>query len=429
MFDTVRVTAERLTKCPHHLRLALLEITPPSPAVMTQLQGIDVTTLDLYDQVVLLRIWERQRAWLDAAQQPVLVAVGGERRDEDWGRAEISAALRLSTVTAQRRLDVARDLTSRLTATMTALSEGRLSYLHAARLASETAYLTDRQAARVESGVLPFAVGSADRPGLTLAAFGRKVAEAVINVDPKSADERHESTAAERNVRSFDTGFGTGGVSASKIGADQVAMVMAVLRARAGKTGADDERTRDQRLADAFVGVFADAHGRLDLPLVHGRRPVTSLVFDFATWAGLADHAAHLDGYGPIPPAMARRIAADSDLRRLITDPLTGHLLDVSPRTYKPSQAVADFVIARDRECDFPPCHRQARHCELDHVIPFSEGGQTTRANLKAGCPSDHRMRHRTRWQLTNNPDGTAVWTSPAGHLYPIAPWDYRPLE
>jgi len=419
----------RLINSPHHLQLALLQVTPPGPAALKQLTSIEVASVDMYDHVVLLKVWERQRAWLDAAQQPILVAVGGERSEEDWGRAEIGAALRLSSVTAQRRLDVARDLVGRLRMTLAALSEGRLSYLHAARLAADTAGLSRLHAAIVEATVLPYVIGRDGKPGQTLAAFGRTIAEAVITVDPKAADERHQDAAAGRSLTDFDTGDATGGVVVKQLPADQMRMVMAVLRARAAKTGADDQRTRDQRLADAFVGVFADAHSRLDLPLAHGRRPVTSLVLDVDTWAGLADHAAHLDGYGPIPPAMARRIAADSDFRRLIIDPLTGHLLDLSPRTYRPSQALTDFVIARDRTCDFTTCGRQARHCELDHITEFQRGGTTSRQNLKPACKHEHRMRHHTRWRLEMQPDGSAIWTSPAGHTYPVAPFDYRPLE
>ncbi|HVE63091.1 MAG TPA: DUF222 domain-containing protein [Mycobacteriales bacterium] len=416
---------------PTSARLALLHAAAPGPEVIAELAAIDVTTLGGYDQVVLLQTWERQRHWLDAATQPVLTAVGGpDPGEKDWGREEIAAALALSKMTAGRRLDTARQLTAVLARTLDALRAGQLSYYHAAHLAAETAALPDTLARRVEALALPHATGTVGRAGEGLGAFRRTVARAVLTVDADHTDRNHRNLIGDRTVRSYNTGAGTATVTAENLPADKAALVMAVLRARAAKTGPDDPRSRDQRLADAYLAIFEDAHDRLDLPLQHGRRPVTSLVFDFPSWAGLANSPGYLDGYGPIPAAMARRIADESDLRRLITDPLTGHLLDSSPRTYRPSQALADHTIDRYRTCDAPNCNRPARSCDLDHTQPFSHHGTTTRANLHPVCERDHPLRHEGGWQLSRAPDNNnTTWTSPTGHTYTTTPWDYRPLE
>ncbi len=413
---------------PTSARLALLHAAPPGPTVIAELTAIDVTALGGYDHVVLLQVWEKQRHWLDAVTQPVLTAVGGpDPGDKDWGREEIAAALTLSKMTAGRRLDTARRLTAVLARTLDALRAGQLSYYHAAHLAQETAGLPDDLARRVEALALPFAVGTPGRAGEGLGAFRRTVARAVLTVDAEHAERNHKNIIGERTVRSYDTSAGT--ATAENLPADKAALVMAVLRARAGKTSADDQRSRDQRLADAFIAIFEDAHDRLDLPLAHGRRPVTSLVFDLASWVGLAEHPGYLDGYGYILASMARRIADDSDLRRLITDPLTGHLLDSSPRTYRPSQALTDYTIDRYRICDAPHCNRPARSCDLDHPDRFSQGGTTTRDNLHPACGRDHPLRHEGGWQLSRAPDkSSTIWTSPTGHAYTTTPWDYRPL-
>ena len=337
--------------------------------------------------------------------------------------------MNLSKVTAARRLDAARQLCGALPRTLQALREARLSYYHAAHLAQETFGLPDELAQRVESLALPKALGTPGRPGEGLAKFRRTVAAAIIEADPGRADDDHDSALADRGVGMWPDGVGTATVRASSLPADKAAVVMTVLRALGAKTGADDTRNLDQRLADAFIAVFDDAHARLDLPLQQGRRPVTSLVLDYPTWVGAAEHAGHLDGYGPIPPAMARRIAEDSELRRLITDPTTGHLLDASPRTYKPSQQLTEFTIDRFRVCDAPNCNRPARTCDLDHAIPFSQGGTTTRGNVAPECGRDHPSRHDGGWTLRRDPEGTATWTSPRGHTYHTAAWDYRPLE
>ena len=58
---------------------------------------------------------------------------------------------------------------------------------------------------------------------------------------------------------------------------------------------------------------------------------VVNIVIDLPTLLGLAEHPARLDGYGPIPADLARRLAADASWRRMITDPITRRLLDRNP--------------------------------------------------------------------------------------------------
>ncbi|MEO7624874.1 MAG: hypothetical protein ABIS91_01270, partial [Nocardioides sp.] len=54
---------------------------------------------------------------------------------------------------------------------------------------------------------------------------------------------------------------------------------------------------------------------------------------------------------------------------------------------YQPTDRIRDHVIARDRTCVFPWCGRNARRCDLDHVIPYDHdhpdpGGTTSTDNL-----------------------------------------------
>ncbi len=49
------------------------------------------------------------------------------------------------------------------------------------------------------------------------------------------------------------------------------------------------------------------------LPKRHGLKPAVSITIAASTLAGQDDQPAELDGYGPIPASMARRIAALPD--------------------------------------------------------------------------------------------------------------------
>ncbi len=115
---------------------------------------------------------------------------------------------------------------------------------------------------------------------------------------------------------------------------------------------------------------------------------------------GLADNPGELSGYGPIPAAAARTLAADGEWRRLVTDPTTGALLDYGRRSSTPSAALREFLLARDGTCRFPGCPVPAVRCDLDHEVPFDAGGPTDRANLGALCRRHHRLKTLTGWQL-----------------------------
>ncbi len=412
---------------PPAARLTLLEHAQPGPQVVAALAEFDPRTLDDFSQVLLLKALERQRHWLDGIEQPAIAAVAGERGEKDWGREEVAAALNVSKLTAGKRVDVARMLDGPLHLTRAALQAGLISYWHAAHLAEQLAALPVDVALEVEALALPKAIGVNGRPGEGLAAFRRTVERAILTVDADYAERQRKDTRSDRRVTSWSTGNGTASVLAEGLDADAAAKLMAAIRARADQIGADDPRTLDQKMADSLVGLadatLAAANGG------KGAQVVTSIVIDFDTWAGMNNNPAHMDGTGPIPAELARRISADGVFRRLIYDPTTGHLLDSTPHTYRPGAALKQCLIDRSRICDHPGCNRQAAHCDIDHTIRWADGGTTTRANLGPGCGRDHPLRHEGGWKLARQPDGTTTWTSPAGHTYLKPPWDYRPLR
>ena len=413
-------------------RLALLEAAEPGPDVIAELAAFDADTLSEYDQVVLLRAIERQRHWLDALAQPVIAAVAGTQTDDhDWGREEVAAALNLSKLTAGRRVDTARMLAGPLAATLAALRAGRISYWHAAHLATETAGRPVDVALDVERLALPRAIGDGTRPGEGLAAFRRTVTRAVLQADPEQARANSTTSRADRRVVAWPgtASHPIGSVTAEGLTPDELTRVMTAIRYWAGKTGADDPRSHDQRMADAFVDICDDALSRAELTPARARKALTSLVMDYATWLGLAEHPAWLDGYGPIPADLARTIAADSSFRRLLVDPETGHLLDSTPTTYRPSAALRQYLVDRSRVCDGLGCNRPAARCDIDHTIRWTDGGTTTRDNTGPACGRDHPLRHEGGWKLAREPDGTTTWTSPTGHTYRKPPWDYRALQ
>jgi hypothetical protein len=89
---------------------------------------------------------------------------------------------------------------------------------------------------------------------------------------------------------------------------------------------------------------------------------------------------------------------------------------------YTPSSALADFVRCRDLTCRAPGCDRPATECDLDHTIPYADGGATHASNLKALCRLHHLMKTFWGWRDRQLPDGTVIWTLPDGHTYVTTP-------
>ncbi|MDO8308031.1 MAG: HNH endonuclease signature motif containing protein, partial [Actinomycetota bacterium] len=177
---------------------------------------------------------------------------------------------------------------------------------------------------------------------------------------------------------------------------------------------------RAQALADLVLG-DSQAHVNLDV------------VIDLATLLRLREDPATLPGSGPIAADEARDLLAtlppdaQVTLRRLVADPLTGHLLDAGRTRYRIPDQLRRFITARDGTCRFPGCARRADRCQVDHATPWDHGGATSRANLGALCTRHHQLKTHAGWQITASAaDGTCTWQSPLGRTHPHAPPDIR---
>ena len=202
------------------------------------------------------------------------------------------------------------------------------------------------------------------------------------------------------------------------LNATDAAALAALERANFINSDAD----RDIRRADAFVFAMraADAALKSSGTVVtrHNRRPTINVTIDLPTALGLAENPGQLAGYGPIPASIAREIAADGRWKRFVTDPVTGTLLDYGRETYEPPQELQDFLIARDRTCRFPGCRQPAHLADLDHAVPWEEGGTTSAENLGALCRRHHNLKTHGNWKLINQEDGACTWISPTGQKY-----------
>ena len=151
--------------------------------------------------------------------------------------------------------------------------------------------------------------------------------------------------------------------------------------------------------------------------------PVLSLL-------GVTDEPAVLDGYGPIPPSMARRLIADGadSFYRVLTDPRDGAPLEIGRSSYRVTTAQRHWLRLRDGRCPFPGCNNHSLDNEADHLLAWADGGTTGIANLGQPCPKHHRLKHASAWTPigagATSPPG---WISPSKRYYPSEHQDWEP--
>ncbi len=450
------------------MELATLRAVPPGPELAGRLIDLGAALTDPASQLRLLGLWERYASWVSAQQQAVLAAVAGAEPEpapdgsssDDWVREEVGCALRLSPAAAHRRIELARRLSGALRPARDALARGELTFLHALTLGEQVRDLSDPAARAVTTQVLPGAGGA------SLGTFRKAIARAVAAADPTALETAQLRSRRERRVERWRGADGAAVLAATGPAVD-AELIYAALTAASRATRIANEADRTASRASTSSNSPGDQDGSAEKPSLDalrydtllgwaraaltatgpgnspprpdtaatsgsdaGTRPAgptldIHIVIDLPTLLGLAEHPAELSGYGPIPPALARELAADGRWRRLVTDPVTGHLLDYGRRSYHPPAALADYITARDRTCRFPHCTRPAARCDQDHQQPWDFGGTTSATNLHSLCRRHHRLKTFTRWRYQPQPDGSLAWTSPSNHSTTIGPPAY----
>jgi hypothetical protein len=182
-----------------------------------------------------------------------------------------------------------------------------------------------------------------------------------------------------------------------------------------------DDRSRGQVMADTL---FQRVTGR---PAEEPESVALNLVMsDEALW-GHDNAPAVLDGYGPIPASVARRLVRDAvvderalaTLRRLYRDPKSGSLVAMESRSRFFPKGLAGFIGLRDRICRTPYCDAPIRH--RDHATPRNRGGPTSAANGLGECERCNYVKEAPGWRVSagyENGTHTAEFVTPTGARY-----------
>jgi hypothetical protein len=380
------------------------------------------------DAVDRLRRWNELMAAAEPPSPPGPRDWTTEARAGSELLFEVACALRLPERTAANLIADTQYLAEQLPATFTALRDGRISLQHVRVMTEQSVSLPPEGRAGFEEALLPLA------EILTVSKFGGKVRKERERLHPESITERHERGLDERRVwldhqpdgMSYLNSF----LSAETTIAihDRITSIAIDL-----KKVTCEERTLAQLRADVLSDLLLDgdlcaasAAAAVDVAepgLGHGIVPKVLVAVPMLTLLGVDEAPARLDGYGPIDPDTARRLAAKApSLQRMLTDPVTGVVLDFDRKKYVVPADLRMVLRMKDGTCVSVGCNRPAARCEVDHIHEWAEGGTTCLTNLCHECQPHHHRRHYTSVSVAALPNGDIEWTTKAGKKYIVEP-------
>ncbi|MET3933973.1 DUF222 domain-containing protein [Arthrobacter sp. OAP107] len=423
------------------------------------LEGLaEVATLEA--QVAALKV--QFAAWLaaaDAAMAPPAESPSDRVVRQMSLTAEVACALTVSEGSAARLLVECARLSTDLPLTLAALGAGTLSWQHGRIMCDETEGLGREAAAAFDAHFL-----DPDAPGyargcpageLTPARFRAKARYWRERHDPVSIEKRHHRCVQDRRLEYAPERDGMAWLSAY-LPADQAAGIWNRTTAAArAMQGPAETRTLTQRRVDAAAGWLlgpapgvgspaddpstgSESAGSAEsvsagsvlpggVPSPAAQVLVTVPVFSLL---GLSGEPATLDGYGPIPPSMARRLVAEgaTSFLQVLTDPRDGAPLEIGRTSYRLTKPMRQWLQLRDAKCSFPNCNNHSLDNDADHILAWAGGGGTGVANLGQPCPKHHGLKHTTQWRPAGaTRDTPPGWTSPSGRTYKAEHQDWEP--
>jgi hypothetical protein len=161
-----------------------------------------------------------------------------------------------------------------------------------------------------------------------------------------------------------------------------------------------DGRGRGPVMADTLVERVTGQPADVATPIA------VNLVITDDTLLGGGNSPATVSGYGPIPAALACRLASGAvtderskaTLRRLYRHPDSGALVAMESKARLFPKGLAQFIAFRDDTCRTPYCDAPIRH--TDHATPHHRGGPTNDANGLGECEACNYAKEAPRWRV-----------------------------
>ena len=329
---------------------------------------------------------------LDFARYAVLFAASGQWAREgfntpaDWIRFNCH----MTAHAAWNALAVGEQ-EEKLPATMAAMKKGEIGFAHLATMANTA----DKVKGFEESALLPLA--KEHSPGK----FHYKAMHYRHALDAKGYNREQE---ALREQRYLALSTAQDGCLLLHGAFDPLsgAAIRSALEPLAQPSGEHDDRTREQRLADALEERVT-GWGPANLQ-------VTATVETLQAMAGAPGGEAEFSL--PLSQESVQRIACDCRVSRVLLSQ-ESLVIDVGRAKRLVEGGLRKALSVRDKHCRWPGCERPASWCQAHHLVQWAAGGETDLENCVLLCKRHHRMVHEGGWQLVRR-NGKVVPVAPA---------------
>jgi hypothetical protein len=362
----------------------------------------------------------------------------------EFAVAELATALGLSAGSGRNLVAQALELAHRLPRLWARVQAGDLAPWRARRIAEETLCLAAEAATWVDQMLAPFAhrTGPAQTQRLVEQAIAVFMPDYVRERRDKAGEARHFDI--EHDQVSF---AGTSRVHGELDLADALDLEDAIATGAAELAALGSTDSLDVRRA-AAIGVLARGQQPLELAGEGPAGSEVSRLADSRTSTGGTtkgrevvlfvhlsqdairshnpDAVAHLENAGGqlLTAEQVAQWCHGPDTAKVTVKPVIDLNQPDRVDGYQVPERIAEQVRLRDTTCVFPYCHRPARRCDLDHIVPYDPGGppgQTSTDNLACLCRLHHRMKTHCGsggWTYYVLLPGVFVWHSPHGQTW-----------
>ncbi|WP_114856391.1 HNH endonuclease signature motif containing protein [Brachybacterium sp. YJGR34] len=336
-------------------------------------------------------------------------------------RAEASRALRRSRSSAGRTMATCRRLVQSMPGMLTALAEGRVTAESSHRVGRVMGPASPELRGQVDeilAAHVPYLEDCGPRE------WGAEAEKVLHGLDPDGAAARHHQARRERSVTVRRTEHGMGVLTARLPGLDAARIRKGLSHAAEKARAEGDRRGHQQIMADLLADALIGRGDGVDPTALD----IGVIITDRSLLAPRHADAATIEGFGPVPhehirDEMRRALVTEEDsdlaltLRRLYTDPEDGQLVAVESRSRAFPPALSRLLLWSHESCRAPFCDADIRH--NDHIVPWSQGGPTSRDNGNGLCAGDNQKEESGESvRVVTDEDGTrrtVEWTTRYG--------------
>jgi len=325
----------------------------------------------------------------------------------EFAAAELGVRIGRSPYAAQQLIADALDLHHRLPSLWHRVDGGEVKASYARHVATRTRDLTKEQAAYVDSAVAESADGR-----ICWSRFEALVEAKVARADPETARKREEHASKAtfaKKLRGEAHGMATFMVRADVATIDQLDAAVTA-RAQQLEESMPDADVDTRRVHAILLLANPGATPKAD---VRDLTPSVTL-YVHAYIGPDAEPVARLEGHGPVTEAWITRVLGPRC--RFKVQPVLDLAGQAPVDAYEIPDRHRQAVHLMTPADTFPYATSLSRRMQVDHTIPFDDGGVSGVGNYGPMTTRHHRIKtHAHGWQVKQPFPGLYLWRDPHG--------------